>query len=425
MPPTMAAQFAGGFHVLFLYDWNEVLLRSVWQKGIGPALAPGVTKPDRYFTFQPVDGSPLPRYRFPPSVTLPSGITLNEFGCRGRDLAVDKPPRTIRIACVGASTTVDDHRSAHSYPELLEGFLSAWAEAHHPGLRVEVLNAGCDGYLSSETVWNVRHVVLPLAVDYVVYYEGANQLQSPQILRHLQIDGEVPPAPRPDGLFDATAAAKGERQWLYEHSAMLRRLHTVLVRGDARGKPPKPPQRLQWPAGLDGAVDLARQGEVLGLGDVFRDLATIRQEVTAAGATLVLCSFQWFVHEGLRVDPITGQQIWSHLNVAYWPISYASLRNVADVQNRWFAAWAAANSVDFVDVAATMPEQESLYTDPIHKTQLGSRCHAWAAAVGLVPLLERDLAAGKVPVADRRADAQHPGLGTRRMLTAAELDAGR
>jgi hypothetical protein len=133
LPSATAEQYAAGFHVMFLYDWNEILLRSVWQKGIGPTLAPGIRKPDRYFTFLPVDGAPLPRYRFPPSVTLPSGITLT----------------------------------------------------------VEVLNAACEGYLSSETAHNVRHVVLPLAVDYVVYYEGADQLQLPQLMRHVHIEAPL------------------------------------------------------------------------------------------------------------------------------------------------------------------------------------------------------------------------------------------
>jgi hypothetical protein len=200
-------------------------------------------------------------------------------------------------------------------------------------------------------------------------------------------------------------------------------MHTVLIRGDALEEPTKPAQRLEWPRDLGTAVDLDRSDELLGLGDVLRDLSTIHTEVTAAGASLVLCSFQCFVHHGLRVDPVTGQQVWSHLDVAYWPVSYSTIRAAADLQNRWFAHWASSNGVDFLDIAGAMPEAEPLYTDPIHKTQLGSRCHAWVAAAGLVPLLERDLAAGKIPVPDRRTDVRHPGLGARRTLTAAELDA--
>jgi len=426
LPPPMAETFAAGYHAVFLYQWNEALLRSVWIKGFGPSMGPELRKPDAYYVFAPVDGQPLPRYRFPTATTLPSGLTLNTFGYRGRDLPVDKAPNVIRIACVGASTTVDDHAVPHSYPELLEHFLSKWAERHRPELRFEVINAACEGYYSYETAVNVRHYVVPLAVDYVLYYEGANQLQAPQVMPHVRIEGAVPPAPQLPGLFDPTAAAKGERQWLYEHSAAARRLHTVLVRGQPIAEPSKPAQTLTFPDGLDESrIDLARAGEVLGLGQILSDLATIRTDVAAAGGKLVLSSFRWFVHDGLCVDPIRGEHVWRQLNETCWPVSYALMRRLADLQNRWFAAWAAANHVPFLDVAAALPADERLYTDAIHKSGLGSRCHAWAACALLLPQIERDLRSGTVPVPDPHADGTHPNVPPLRRLTRAELDAGR
>ncbi|MCA8951420.1 MAG: hypothetical protein KDE27_18070 [Planctomycetes bacterium] len=420
LPAAMAATFRDGYHEMFLYQWNEVLVRATWVPGIGPPTALDVDKPDAFWVFAPVDGQPVPRYRFPTGVTLPTGMTLNAFGCRGRELAADKPARTVRIACVGASTTVDDQTIPHGYPGLLEHFLQRWAAARGLDLKIEVLNAGCEGYTSADIVPTVRHYVLPLAVDYVVYYEGANQLHREQLLRHVAIDGEVPPPPALGGLFDPTAAAT-RGGWLYRNSAAVRRLHTVGA-GEPLAEPPKPAQRLVLPDGLADTVDLARAGEVLGLGDILADLDRIRTDVSAAGARLVLGSFKHFVRDGLVLDPVRGEQVYRLLNEFYWPVSYAHLARLAALQNRWFEAWAAARGVDFLAVAAALPDDGACYTDVVHKTALGSRCHAWVTAALLIPLLERDLRAGTLPVSDDHADPRHPNVPPMRRLTARELD---
>jgi hypothetical protein len=423
---SLAAAFAAGVHPIFLLQWNEVLVRAAWSDGLVASLMPGVQRPDTYFLFTPPDGQPSPRYRYPLATTLPSSITTNAFGFRGRQLTCDKPPRTVRIACVGASTTVDDHALPFSYPEFLEHFLVQWAARHRPDLRFEVINAGCDGYRSDEIAATVRHYVLPLEVDYVVYYEGANQMQLAQVERHVRRDGPKPPLPMLPGLFDPTAAAQGDNRWLYEHSAGMRRLHTVLAGKTLLAEPPKPAQSLVLPQGLDEqSIDLSRAGEVLDLGPVLADLATIRADVVAAGGRLVLCSYRWFVHDSLLLDPVLGEHVYRYLNRQYWPVSYAILRRLADLQNRWYAEWARANDVAFLDIAAALPQDGRLYTDAVHKTGLGSRCHGWAAFALLLPLIERDLADGRIPTPDRRADAEHPNVHPMRSFTTAELDAGR
>lgn len=424
LPAEMAANFAAGYFDMFNYQWNELLLRSLWVVGKGPSIAQDMPHPDAFWVFAPIDAASVhPRYRFPQSVTLPSGVTLNALGFRGREISVDKPTGVVRIACVGASTTVDDHQVAFSYPELLEGFLDAWAQHKGLGVDFEVLNAGCEGYSSTDIAETVRHYLLPLAVDYVVYYEGANQLQMPHVMRHLRVDGETPPKPPKTGFLDAKDAAHGDNQWLYQHLAAARRLQTVLAGRTPIGEPQKPPQHLELPQGLEDDVDLARAGEVLALGTILADLDRIRADTEAAGVQLVMTSYRWFVREGLAVHPVTGSRIWGQLNDDYWPASYASMRQLADLENRWFAAWAKARSVPFLDVAAVMPDDERLHTDAIHKTAIGSRCHAWAVAALLIPQLERDLAAGTVPKPDTHVDTRHPNIPPMRRKSYAEFDA--
>lgn len=423
-PPEIAARFAAGLHPVFLYQWNETLLRATWVKGQGTSLGPGIRKPDSFHVFLAPDRQPLPRYRYPLACTLPTGLTTNAQGFRGPPLATDKPPGVVRIACVGASTTADNPQLPHSYPEFLQHFLQAWARDRGLPVTFEVINAGCEGYLSTESAANVQHYVLPMAVDYVVYYEGANQLQLPHVRRFVQVAEPVPPMPDVAGLFRPAAAAQGAAFW-FHFSAAARRLHTVLARGEPLAEPDKPGQELALPAGLDEQqVDLARAGEVLELGQIFASLGAIRGHAEAAGARLVLCSFRWCVHDGLLLDPVRDEHVYRHLNNAYWPLSYRTLRRLGDLQNRWFRAWAAANQVDFVDVAGAIPHDTRLYHDAIHNTYLGARCHAWALLAALQPLIRRDLASGRIPVPDRSADGVHPNVAPMRVLTSAALDAG-
>jgi hypothetical protein len=72
-----------------------------------------------------------------------------------------------------------------------------------------------------------------------------------------------------------------------------------------------------------------------------------------------------------------------------------------------------------------MPDDQRLHTDAIHKTALGSRCHAWVTFCLMLPLLERDLGSGAVPLAcPIDAPDTHPNVPPMRRKTAAQFDAG-
>src|SRR5262249_30185557 len=93
--------------------WPQVMefdLYNVWNRawldahGCQPnGMAPSLPMP--LLAFDPPGGSQHPVYRFRPGRTRPDGLTTNHFGWRGPDVPLDKPPGTIRIAFVGASTT--------------------------------------------------------------------------------------------------------------------------------------------------------------------------------------------------------------------------------------------------------------------------------------------------------------------------------
>ena len=68
-----------------------------------------------------------PPYRFLPNATTPIGLVTNAYGFRGPPVPFVRTPKTVRIAFVGASTTVGAHHLAYSYPEFIGHWLNLWA----------------------------------------------------------------------------------------------------------------------------------------------------------------------------------------------------------------------------------------------------------------------------------------------------------
>lgn len=96
----------------------------------------------------------------------------NRLGFRGEEIALEKRTGCVRIACCGGSTTygegVQDFRLA--VPYLLERAL------RDGGRDVEVINAGCPGWTTLETLINFETRLLELGVDHVVVYHGINDV---------------------------------------------------------------------------------------------------------------------------------------------------------------------------------------------------------------------------------------------------------
>ena len=53
-----------------------------------------------------VGGVLTPKFGFLPDTTTPIGLVTNAYGFRGGPVALARQPKTIRIAFLGASTTV-------------------------------------------------------------------------------------------------------------------------------------------------------------------------------------------------------------------------------------------------------------------------------------------------------------------------------
>lgn len=102
-------------------------------------------------------------------------MQVNSLGFRGREISRAKPPGTIRIACLGASTTycAEVPSDDATWPAQLERVL----QERYPRARFEVVNAGIPGCRAEHTRVQLERRVLPLEPDLVIEYEGYNDLK--------------------------------------------------------------------------------------------------------------------------------------------------------------------------------------------------------------------------------------------------------
>jgi hypothetical protein len=361
--------------------------------------------PQPLLVFDPPEPSPDPPFRYPPSQTLPGGLVTNRFGWRGPDLPLDKPPRTVRVAFVGASTTVGLYSLPFSYPEYVVHWLNLWAA--HAGLdvRFDGINAGREGINSTVIAAIVRQELPAAEPDLVLYYEGANQSLC------VQPPAEAPKRP-PRGsavAFVDRIATAGHERW-----ALARRLEEAVVRFEARGgtEPPKPKFEPRWPTGIDEArPDITSKRLPDRLQRILIDLDSARTALDAAGSELALSSFAWLVYDGLRLDPIRHPIIYRHLNEGCWPYRYADLRRALDLHNHVLEQYAHVHGLGFIDVAADFPMDPALFFDAIHLNADGTRAHAWIAFQGLLPIVRARLESGAWPRPDRVPLQEHPAIG--------------
>lgn len=406
-----AKRYPGGDGLRANYEWNWKFVVDAVCRGDSRTGGEFLKQFDDVFTFDPIDGSDAPTFRFLRKATYQSGLHTNAFGWRGPDIPLNKPPRTVRLAFVGASTTVGMHSEPYSYPELVGIWLNRWAEAHHLGVSFESINAGREGVNSHSFQAIVRQELAPLEPDLVVYYEGSNQFWPANY-----IWTSLPPRSRVSGPEPTVFAT---------YSAIARRVETVVRHAVVPGvEPPKPSLVVDWPRDLDERdPDLAHSKLPIELPRILGDLDLIRGALEPQGAHLVMTSFVWLVHRGMVLDPVRDAVLFDYLNTAYWPFSYAHMRRFLDFQNRAFRKYASIHDLDFVDVAAAYPRDPRLFNDAIHMTGAGIRLQAWIVFNGLVPIIERRLATREWPRPVEHPLSTHPAFAERRLTPMSEVRA--
>jgi len=98
----------------------------------------------------------------------------NSHNLRGRDLPTTKPADTVRIVCLGGSTTygVGATTDSHTYPAHMERFLrERYAQA---GFAVEVINGGHPAYASLESLILFQTRLLDFSPDVAILHNSLN-----------------------------------------------------------------------------------------------------------------------------------------------------------------------------------------------------------------------------------------------------------
>lgn len=385
-----------GFELASEYEWNE---RYVAHAVCGDRALemPVFSHVDDLFLFEPVDGDAHPSFRFLRSTHYPSGLQTNRFGWRGPDIALNKPAATVRIAFVGASTTIDPHGDLFSYPEYINRWLAEWGHSRRLPIAFETINAGREGIASDSIAAVVATELVPVRPDLVVYYEGSNQFWPGDF-----ISDRVPPRPRQVEKTPST---------IEQYSALAVRARALWDGLHEGREPPKPALRVDWPHDLDESDPPLGDARLpVQLPAILRDLDTMRDALAAYGGVLMPSSFVWLVHDRLVLDRQRDAGLYRYLNESFWPFSYAHMRRLVDFENRVFSKYARTHRLPFNDLASTYPADPRLFLDAIHMTPAGIKLKAWLVLQQLVPELQTRIDAGLLPLADPGGRTRHPAF---------------
>ena len=141
-------------------------------------------------------------YVHEPDGENPRRMSHNALGFRGPELSRDKPEGAFRILCLGGSSTYGHGPSCDeaTWPARLEQHLEGAT-----GREIEVVNAGCQGYSTHESLINLALRGVDLNPDVVLVYHGINDVRA-----------ALYPGARPDN-------AHWRRVWPVERPGVLQR----------------------------------------------------------------------------------------------------------------------------------------------------------------------------------------------------------
>ncbi len=268
----------------------------------------------------------------------------NALGYRGKEIARAKPAGTYRILLLGGSTAYDtsiaDWRK--TWAEQLERIL-----CDERGQRVEVVNCGCGGWTSWESLLDLELRGLELDPDLVVVYFGVNDV-------HARL---VEPA-------SYTGDNSGyAQQWhpdeaLWQHFVLLRWMCTRL--GFAR-------KNTIGELAFHETVPEKRELEVL---------AANPPRYLERNTELVLD-----VCAARKVDVLLSTFAWCTTKRDY--VAHEGYKRGLDETNAVTRAVAARRGAPLYDFKAQMPIDESFWADGRHNSEAGARKKAelFAAAI--------------------------------------------
>jgi lysophospholipase L1-like esterase len=312
----------------------------IWLFGFAPTsqlaqYAPLAEVPARYRRYK---GHPYTAYCLNEAYRSKDGLNRhNALGYRGKEIERAKPPGTYRILVLGGSTTyetgVPDYtKSSTDQMELL--LRERFSEP-----RIEVVNAGCGGWNSWESLIDLEFRGLSLDPDLVVVYCGTNDVH-PRL---------VPPA---DYRRDNSGFRRSWRPdtGLLQHSLILRRIGILL--GWASKNSVGGLTEVDYPA-QDEAANLAANPPLY-FADNLEDMLAVSRH---HGAEVLFATWAWCPSKS------------DYASRDYYQRGFRECNDVV----REVARRNGAPLFDFVEV---MPTDPDLWSDGRHVNEKGARVKA-------------------------------------------------
>jgi hypothetical protein len=279
-------------------------------------------------------------------------IKINRDGFRSPEISKQKPPRTVRLAFLGGSSTFCAEVSSNeaTWPDLVTQGL----RERYPDVRFEYLNAGVPGYGLGSMGKTIRHRVAPYRPDVIILYEAINEMNS---------DARVLAGRR--GLFneiakDPSPLAKVSAAWyLLEKNITLRRRDYAAKRG----------------------AKLSYNADSLARGFEARYVECIQTAKTVAP----LCAVATFSHKTRRDQSPEVALANSKWELYYDP--YQTVDNLLtslDAYNGAVRNAARSTGSILIDGESSIPGDDAHFADTVHFTDAGARAMAERVVRGLV-----------------------------------------
>lgn len=321
LPLLVIAGFAAG----------EVALRLVERQKFGDAA--NVDRSDVFFR------DPTTQLRLATPGAAMGKVRINAHGFRGPPLAIPKPPRTLRIAYLGSSTTFSaEVPEGRDWPSMATAALARTLPAN---CRAEHVNAGMPGFAvrHMRTLFEAR--VRPLQPDMVVVLPGD---VSADIADDLRAQGHDP-------------NAWFRRSWLAERSVLWRKVE--------RSSAALTLERRAFDQDGKIAVDLAGNAAAFG-----KRLGAFMGEIRSAEAQPAVAT----ISSRLRRDQSRGEQL-EAVRSALVVNPYTSIPDMVAAREGYNAQVrrvAVATGATLVDVGDAVPSDPANFVDSAHFSVRGS-----------------------------------------------------
>ena len=289
---------------------------------------------------------------------------INSLGMRGPERTASKPAGTLRIICVGGSTTFGAgiQGDEKTYPARLEAFLR---EAR-PEVAVEVWNAGVPGYTTAENVVYLSLRLIDFRPDIVVLYEGYNDFKPN---RH---PGFVPDYSHWRDRAVAPQRSSLDRLRLYTKMRGLAARWLLDPRAEVRD--PKSGKSLR-------RFDTVGEG---GIEAFRRNLRTMIAVAARAGARTVLATYPHpCTEENLEARP----DLFVYLPEYVPTLTFAGVRDAFDRYNAVIREVAASEGATLADAAREIPADPNLFVDHVHFDAAGADAFARAVSAAVLTLV--------------------------------------